>query len=95
MPPGQTMAAMTAAGALNLMAHPAYVGGMIRPPGAFTGPNLGHNALAAWPGGAGMAQHHVHVGGGGNTRVLFGWIARPYPAPNALHVQAITLYIGS
>jgi hypothetical protein len=92
---GATTPAMVASGALNRMAHPAYVGGMIRPPGAFSGPNLTHNALAAWPGAAGMAQHHVHVGGGGATRVLFGWIARPFPAPNAAWVQAITLYIGS
>lgn len=92
---GATAPAMVASGALNLMQHPAYPGGMIRPPGAFSGANLAHNALAAWPGAGGMAQHHVHVGAGGATRVLFGWTARPYPAPNAAWVQAITLYIGS
>jgi hypothetical protein len=92
---GATAPAMVASGALNLMAHPAYPGGMIRPPGAFSGPNLQHAALKAWPGLAGMAQHHVHVGAGGATRVLFGWTAKAYPAPNAAWVQAITLYIGS
>ena len=35
MPANQIMAAMMAAGALNLMAHPAYPGGMIRQPGPF------------------------------------------------------------
>jgi hypothetical protein len=92
---GATAPAMVASGALNLMQHPAYPGGMIRPPGAYSGANLGHNALAAWPGVAGMAMHHVHVGGGGATRVLFGWNARAYPAPNAAWVQSVTLYIGS
>lgn len=92
---GGTAGAMVASGALNLMAHPAYPGGMIRAPGAYSGANLTHNALAAWPGAAGMAMHHVHVGVGIGNRVLFGWIARPYPEPHDLNVQAITLYIGS
>lgn len=92
---GASEPAMSASGALNRMAHPAYPGGMIRPPGSFSGPNLGHAALAAWPGQPGMMRHHVHVGGGGQQRVLFGWTARAYPAPNQNWVQAITLYIGS
>lgn len=93
---GPTGPAMTASGALNLMAHPAYPGGMIRWPNAFSGPNLGHEALRAWPGDArGKEMHHVHVGQGPNQRVLFGWSARAYPPPSHAYVQAITLYIGS
>ena len=91
---GGTAGAMAAAGALNLMQHPAYPGGMIRSPNAFSGANLGFNGLAAWPGAAGMAMHHVHVGQGINNRVLFGWAASAYPA-HPTQVQSVTLYIGS
>jgi hypothetical protein len=91
---GGTAGAMAAAGALNLMDHPAYPGGKIRSPNAFSGANLGNAALRAWPGAAGMNMHHVHVGQGINNRVLFGWSATAYPN-NPAHVQSIKLYIGS
>jgi hypothetical protein len=92
---GDTDKAMTASGALNLMEHPAYGVGKIREPGAFSGANLRHNALRAWPGDkVGKAMHHVHVGVGGDKRVLFGWTHAAYPN-NPKHVQSIKLYIGS
>ncbi len=90
-----TMSVMAATGALGRMVHPIYPGGVIRAPGAFTGPNPGNAALMAWPGQAGMGQHHVHVGGGGNRRVMFGWRFQAYPQPNIIWVQSLTLYIGS
>jgi hypothetical protein len=90
-----TAQAMAAAAALNLMQHPAYPGGMIRSPNAFSGNNPGNAALKAWPGDAtGLGQHHVHVGQGINSRVLFGWSMIPYPQ-HPTQVQAVKLYIGS
>ena len=65
MPANQIMAAMTAAGALNLMAHPAYPGGMIRQPGPFRVSTSDTMHLRRGLAAGGMAQHHVHVGGGG------------------------------
>jgi hypothetical protein len=89
-----TAALMTASGALGRMSHPNYPGGVIRAPGHWSGVNPGNAALAAWPGAAGMNQHHVHVGGGGDTRVLFGYATGTYPS-NPAQLQTITLYIGS